>query len=83
MVVWTGHRVKGSEIFVGGFPRSVTESIIHEVIFLCIVLDLVILCLSVKLVSFSLPSRQYAERDPELIVVDKPFTLVFLYVYTY
>ncbi|XP_018680978.2 polyadenylate-binding protein, cytoplasmic and nuclear isoform X5 [Musa acuminata AAA Group] len=25
-----GHRVKGSEIFVGGFPRSVTESIIHE-----------------------------------------------------
>ncbi|THU74591.1 hypothetical protein C4D60_Mb04t35000 [Musa balbisiana] len=30
MVVWTGHRVKGSEIFVGGFPRSVTESIIHE-----------------------------------------------------
>ncbi|CAL9089443.1 unnamed protein product [Musa textilis] len=25
-----GHRVKGSEIFVGGLPRSVTESIIHE-----------------------------------------------------
>ncbi|KAJ8513554.1 hypothetical protein OPV22_003988 [Ensete ventricosum] len=25
-----GHRIKGSEIFVGGLPRSVTESIIHE-----------------------------------------------------